>query len=177
LFDKHKQFEDTEDKSNQNAYKEVKNLMQEVTNKKGFTLIELVIVLAIAALILAGVLIAVTGAQKSRRDTQRKDDAAKIVSYLEQYASNNSGNYPTGAARTGFDSTYITSNNLKDPSSGNTYTIAASTNVTAAPGTPGAIAYNINATCNGPVATTGAGNRKIAVVIGLEQGGSACFSN
>lgn len=62
-------------------------------NSKGFTLIELVIVLAIAALILAGILLAVRGAQQSRRDTQRKDDAGKIGANIEQAASNYDGNY------------------------------------------------------------------------------------
>src|SRR4051812_20141168 len=97
-------------------------------DNKGFTLIELVIVLAIAALILAGVLIAVSGAQKSRRDTQRKDDASKIASYLEQYASNNSGSYPnTALALTNFTTSYVSANNLKDPSTGNVYTITQQT--------------------------------------------------
>ena len=64
---------------------------------KGFTLIEVVIVLAIAALIILVVLQAVSSAQKSNRDTARKSEAGRIVSLLEQYASNNNGIYPTNA--------------------------------------------------------------------------------
>jgi prepilin-type N-terminal cleavage/methylation domain-containing protein len=96
-------------------------------NKKGFTLIELVIVLAIAALILAGVLIAVSGAQKSRRDTQRKNDLSTMASYMEQYASNHQGSFPTSDAEwrtnaNSFTKTYIpATSNLKDPLSGNAY--------------------------------------------------------
>lgn len=92
-------------------------------NEKGFTLIEIVIVLAIAALVLAGILIAVQGAQRSRRDTQRKDDAGKIASYLEQSASNNNGTYPTAATVGAFNTAYITANNLVDPL-GPAYTVS-----------------------------------------------------
>jgi prepilin-type N-terminal cleavage/methylation domain-containing protein len=62
--------------------------MISLKNKKGFTLIELVIVLAIAALIILVVLQAVGAAQKSQRDNARKNKAAQIESYLTEYASN-----------------------------------------------------------------------------------------
>ena len=65
---------------------------------KGFTLIELVIVLAIAALIILVVLQAVGAAQKSNRDSTRKQEAARVVSLLEQYASNKGGLYPSTAS-------------------------------------------------------------------------------
>ena len=92
---------------------------------KGFTLIELVIVIAIAALILAAVLFAVIGAQSSRRDAQRKTDAGTISSYIQQAASNYSGALPStagGEAAATFNTNYITNNNLKDPSTGAAYT-------------------------------------------------------
>ncbi|MFI5240536.1 MAG: type II secretion system protein [Candidatus Saccharimonadia bacterium] len=75
--------------------------MTEITLNKqrsGFTLIELVIVLAIAALIILVVLEAVGAAQRSQRDSARKNEAGRFVSLLEQYASNNGGNYPTVAS-------------------------------------------------------------------------------
>lgn len=61
---------------------------------KGFTLVEIVIVLAIAALILAAILIAVNGAQQSRRDAARRDAGGQIGSLLEESAGNHDGNYP-----------------------------------------------------------------------------------
>lgn len=67
--------------------------MSQVKNNKGFTLIELVIVLAIGALIIAGVLIAVGGAQRSQRDNSRKEVAARVATVLENYASNHDGSY------------------------------------------------------------------------------------
>lgn len=54
-------------------------------SQRGFTLVEIVIVLAIGALILAGVLIAVLGAQQSRRDDQRKKDLTMLVAKLTPY--------------------------------------------------------------------------------------------
>src|ERR1700722_7969066 len=93
---------------------------------QGFTLIEIMLVLAIAGLILVIVFLAVSGAQKARRDTQRKEDVARMATLLESYASNNSGNYPgsTGVAAdwTTFWTNYIASSNFKSPSTGAVYT-------------------------------------------------------
>lgn len=66
--------------------------------QKGFTLIEIVIVMAIAALMILVVFQGVTGAQKSQRDSTRKQEAGRIQSMLETYASNNNGIYPSAAA-------------------------------------------------------------------------------
>lgn len=83
--------------------------MELSNNKKGFTLVEIVIVLAIAALILAAILLAVNGAQQSRRDSARRDAAGQIGSLLEESAGNHNGIYPgqaggitTGAFTTQF---------------------------------------------------------------------------
>lgn len=68
--------------------------IKQLKEQKGFTLIEIIIVLAIAALIILVVLQAVAGAQKSQRDNTRKQEGSRIVSYLTQWASNNGGKYP-----------------------------------------------------------------------------------
>jgi prepilin-type N-terminal cleavage/methylation domain-containing protein len=62
--------------------------------ERGFTLIEIVIVLGIASLIILIVLQAVTAAQRSQRDAARKQEGGQVASLLEQYASNNDGKYP-----------------------------------------------------------------------------------
>ncbi len=98
------------------------NLLKQ--DKKGFTLIEIVLVLAIAGLIMVIVLLAVSGAQKSRRDTQRKNDLNRVAGQLISYASNNNGVYPTVAEFSGATfagSTYITTLNLNSPSTGSPY--------------------------------------------------------
>ena len=60
--------------------------------KSGFTLIEIVIVLAIAALIMVIVFVAVQGAQRSRRDAAMRAAASNAVAALVACAGNNSGN-------------------------------------------------------------------------------------
>ncbi len=59
--------------------------------KKGFTLIEVVIVLAIAALILVIVFLAVQGAQKSQRDNASKQGASRAIAAAQNYLSDNGG--------------------------------------------------------------------------------------
>ena len=59
--------------------------------KSGFTLIEIVIVLAIAALIMVIVFVAVQGAQRSRRDAAMRAAATRAVAALVSCAGNNSG--------------------------------------------------------------------------------------
>lgn len=88
--------------------------------EKGFTLIEVVIVLAIAALIILVVLQAVSSANKSNRDTARKSEAGRVVSLVEQYASNNNGLYPATAAL------FKTQMGVYDPGLATKYTDAAS---------------------------------------------------
>ena len=66
----------------------VKNLLK---RDKGFTLIEIVLVLAIAGLLLVIVFLAVQGANRSRRDAQRKQDAARMLAAITECASNHNG--------------------------------------------------------------------------------------
>jgi|SRR6478672_11531005 len=74
------------------------------TNKKGFTIIEVVLVLAIAGLIFLMVFIALPALQRNQRDTARKSDVSTISAAVNSYTGNNRGSYPTSAQLT----TYIT---------------------------------------------------------------------
>lgn len=58
-------------------------------SKKGFTIIEVVLVLAIAGLIFLMVFIALPALQRNQRDTQRKSDIDRLQSSLISYVSNN----------------------------------------------------------------------------------------
>lgn len=60
----------------------------------GFTIIEVVLVLAIAGLIFLMVFIALPTLQRSQRDTQRRNDLARVSTQLTQYQTNNSGRLP-----------------------------------------------------------------------------------
>lgn len=61
----------------------------------GFTIIEVMIVLAIAGLIMAIVFLAIPGLQKTNRNTQRKNDVARISSLINDFVANNNGKLPT----------------------------------------------------------------------------------
>lgn len=63
--------------------------------KKGFTIIEVVLVLAIGGLIFLMVFIALPALQRSQRDTQRRNDLGAFTTALNQYMTNNRGAVPT----------------------------------------------------------------------------------
>lgn len=69
-----------------------------IENKnKGFTIIEVVLVLAIAGLIFMMVFIALPAVQRSQRDSARKSDVGVVVSGVSSYTGNNRGAFPTTA--------------------------------------------------------------------------------
>jgi prepilin-type N-terminal cleavage/methylation domain-containing protein len=68
-------------------------------NKKGFTIIEVVLVLAIAGLIFLMVFIALPALQRSQRNTRRRQDMARILSAFNDYQANNNGKMPDGTGK------------------------------------------------------------------------------
>lgn len=60
----------------------------------GFTIIEVMIVLAIAGLILLIVFLAVPALQRSSRNTNRKNDASRLSTSVSDFVSNNNGKLP-----------------------------------------------------------------------------------
>jgi prepilin-type N-terminal cleavage/methylation domain-containing protein len=56
--------------------------------KSGFTIIEVVLVLAIAGLIFLMVFVALPALQRSQRDTQRRNDMSRVDTALVQYQTN-----------------------------------------------------------------------------------------
>lgn len=99
------------------------------SNSEGFTIIEVMIVLAIAALILLIVLLAVPALQRNSRNTQIKNDAANIVGAVSTYESDNDGVVPTSI--TASSGTVTLSNGAATPIT-STATIQAGTTINAA---------------------------------------------
>ncbi len=67
--------------------------------QKGFTIIEVVLVLAIAALIFLMVFIALPALQRSQRDTARKNDVSIVASAVSSWQGNNrssASKWPSG---------------------------------------------------------------------------------
>ena len=58
-------------------------------SKQGFTIIEVVLVLAIAGLIFLMVFVALPALQRSQRDTARRNDMSRVDTSLVQYQTNN----------------------------------------------------------------------------------------
>ena len=69
-------------------------------NKKGFTIIEVVLVLAIAGLIFLMVFLALPALQRSQRDTQRKNDLSRILAAVNEYRAANKGKLPSNQGET-----------------------------------------------------------------------------
>lgn len=65
---------------------------------EGFTIIEVLIVLAIAGLIMLIVFLAVPALQRNSRNTQRKNQAGTYASAVSEWMTNNNGKVPTTAA-------------------------------------------------------------------------------
>ncbi len=153
-----------------------------VRNKeKGFTIIEVVLVLAIAGLIFLMVFIALPALQRSQRDTQRRDDVSRFMSQLNSYSTNNRGAIVTSQATLNtFANSYLkaASGEFSDPKTGTRYTTtlqSGATNGTAVPA-EGVMYYHYRAKCSGETAVAG-GAREAAVRVQLEGGGVYCQSN
>lgn len=65
---------------------------------QGFTIIEVLIVLAIAGLIMLVVFLAVPSLQRNSRNNQRRSDVSHLAGLVNEYVSNNQGALPTAVA-------------------------------------------------------------------------------
>lgn len=162
-----------------------------INSKKGFTIIEVVLVLAIAGLIFLMVFIAWPALQRSQRDTQRRDDMSRFLSQLAQYQTNNGGSTPAPnkEAYNAFVADYLTLNGkdqFKDPTSNETYYVGSVIdcwNQTCTPKSDeadagwGWIRLYYNATCDGEKPTKKYGKNSIAITIKLEGSGVYCGHN
>lgn len=77
--------------------------------KKGFTLIEMLVVISLIGILASLVLVSYTSTQKQARDTQRKSDLKQYQTALEQYANKNNGLYPAYPSGTNANGTLCTS--------------------------------------------------------------------
>ena len=112
--------------------------MKTKLNRKGFTIIEVLIVLAIAGLILLIVFLAVPALQRNSRNTQRKNEVASVIGAMSEFTNNNSGSLPVacGAVDSG------TADPNGNPATATTLTAATAAN-NCASGTTAAIAAQL----------------------------------
>ena len=67
------------------------------SKKKGFTIIEAVLVLAVAGLIFIMVFVALPALQRSQRDNARREDMMTFIAKAKDYSQNNRGALPGSA--------------------------------------------------------------------------------
>ncbi len=72
--------------------------LNKLKNQEGFTIIEVLIVLAIGAAIIVIVLLAVPALNRNSRNTQRKNDVQAVLGGVNEFISNNAGGLPTNYA-------------------------------------------------------------------------------
>lgn len=169
--------------------------MSKVKSKKGFTIIEVVLVLAIAGLIFLMVFIALPAMQRSQRDTQRRDQLSGMMTQITQYQANNRNKLPeTQNDWNSFITNYMKAggDTFEDPN-GNEYTIklvacgatsgngdcanTAQRNATDFATQNYEILVVTGATCDGEKTVANSGTRKVSIVYKLEGGGTYCSNN
>jgi prepilin-type N-terminal cleavage/methylation domain-containing protein len=160
----------------------MRNLIQK-RKSEGFTIIEVMIVLAIAGLILLIVFLAVPALTRNAHNTSIKNDVAGILGAVNEYSNNNNGTKaPNNAAA--LSGTTVTIGASCGTPGANCATASVSNNITSVtvvstvPGTSPAIGtVNIitGATCSGNTpTTTGATGRSVAAYFKLEGGAVQC---
>lgn len=158
------------------------------TTAKGFTIIEVVLVLAIAGLIFLMVFIALPTLQRNQRDTQRRDDVARMKAQIAQYQANNKGDVPANTAAVGcttaagdvgsFIDNYMTTGGatFNDPD-GSTYKSRCQL-ATTTPANTGEWKYAKGNVCGATEGTmTAAGARDYVIMMKLEGSGIACVDS
>lgn len=129
---------------------------------KGFTIIEVVLVLAIAGLIFLVVFLALPALQRSQRDTARRQDVGNVISALQSYMSDNKNNMPTSPAS--FSNYYGTLAQATTVSIAAASTQATAVSTTKAAATTSMITIQPGMDCDAVV-----GARSAAVSIKLES--------
>ncbi len=152
---------------------------------EGFTIIEVVLVLAIAALIMLMVFIALPALQRNQRDSARQNDVSRLQSALTNHKGRNRGQLPqanSGAYNNFFGSSLRINNDaFADPSGENYDAQVIRTGSASQPQEFSAdranhIYFYPGASCDGENVTGNISTnaRKVAIVKPLEGGGFHC---
>ena len=157
---------------------------------EGFTIIEVVLVLAIAGLIFLMVFIALPALQRSQRDTRRKNDAGRLKDAIDRYKANNRGRVPydgevvvVSSVNNHFARTYLRAHEgeFNSPTS-QAYNVFFNSN-TIVPSTrwrnSGPLDNNIDIVqgerCDGEYIIPADGSNRYIVYMKLEGGGNYCL--
>ncbi len=146
-------------------------------NQKGFTIIEVLIVLAIAGLIMLVVFLAVPALNRNSHNTQYKTEASNLLGAYQEVSNNNGGAALTASANGVGDAGSVkTAANTKTLSN---VTIIAQTNAVQTPAL-GAGIFVLKAKCTSASSntpnTTNATDRNVAFIYAIEApGGTSTY--
>lgn len=163
-------------------------MLQKLKTKQGqsgFTIIEVMIVLAIAGLILLIVFLAVPALQRNAHNTSAKNDVSGLLGAMNEYVNNNNGTVPTkvtangqnavqfgGATACGTAGANCSDAKIGYYTSGQVTLSTAFTNAFPASG----VKIVENATCNGNTPAAGTGRNYVALFT-LEGGAQECTAS
>lgn len=74
-----------------------------VSDSRGFTFVEIIVVMAILGLLAVLVFMAVLGAHRGRRDAARRNAIDRYIAHIEQRASSREGVYDASCAASGWN--------------------------------------------------------------------------
>lgn len=154
-------------------------LKQLKKNNKGFTIIEVMIVLAIAGLIILVVLLAIPALQRNGRNTALKSDASALAAGVGEFASNNDGALPTVAGSSNASGTVTLNNASGSPTTakvqGSTTVTFKAASATAQTPAAGEVIVMFGAKCgtsSGTSSTPVISARATAIIYAVEQSGA-----
>lgn len=139
-----------------------------INKTQGFTIIEVVLVLAIAALIFLMVFIALPALQASQRDTARKNDASIVSSAVTEYTSAYRRTVTTATDDVANLRDYVDNLDQYEKSG-----VEVTSDANADP-SESEILVHTSSKCNGPDADSSGNDRQLAVRIQLENGTYHC---
>jgi len=143
--------------------------MKQLNNKKGFTLIEVVLVLAIGGLIFLLAFVAFQQVSRNRRDTQRRADAGRFLAEIQ----NAKGDGVTIGNQTALNN--FVNHYLKGPSGPNgLYQFENNISFGTSGTTTERVAIMADHKCSGNVMDGAIHSGNNAVMVKLESGGSVC---
>lgn len=148
------------------------NKLKELRAKEGFTIIEVIIVLVIGAVIMLAVFLVVPQLQRTQRNSRQQANARRILTGIQQFASNNNNAFPTSAQLLQQTGTITNPVGNVDLTASN---ISTGTNGTASTPNPGIVTVFNGAQCGStPVVVGGntAATNAYAVIIGTEPTGT-----
>lgn len=138
-------------------------------DQKGFTIIEVLIVLAIAGLIMLIVFLAVPTLQRSSRNTQRNNDASLVAAAINECLNNKNGQVGSCQA-VGSNSVSIDTTKLRQLSNTPTYNAAAAYALNEA-------RWSFGLKCAADGASAGAGSaRQFTVTYAVEDSSGAAVN-